>query len=715
MNSGFRNEMWYRVAELRPRLHSGMRISRQRYRGRSWYVLYNPATGRSHRFTPATYALIDAMDGSRTLDELWLGLLDSLGDHAPSQGDVIQLLHQLHAADVLQGGGLPELTETLERRRKQARPAWLRSLLTPMSMRFPLWDPARFLDRTWPLVRWLVSPLGAALWLVCVVPAGLLAARHWNELTDNLADRVLGLENLLLLWLTYPVVKLLHELGHAYAVRRGGGEVHEMGVMLLVFAPVPYVDASSSAAFRSKWTRIGVAAAGIVTELFVAALAMFLWAAAEPGIVRAMAFNVLLLCGASSVLFNANPLLRFDGYYVLCDLIEIPNLAQRANQYLQYLLRRHLYGDHDVPSPAHGRAEAVWMALYSPASWLYRVFITIGIALFIAGKYFFIGVLLALWTIGGMLVVPLAKGLKFLAGQAQFDRQRRRAIGLTVGVVAAVLAFVCFVPMPYTTVAEGVIWTPRNAEVRVETGGFVNRLFVDSGVQVEGGAPLVELRDPELAANLWASEARVEQYEAQYASEMFADRLQAAVTQQTLATERAALERLEARDAGLVAHAGRRGTWHVANPQDLYGRYYEQGALLGFVLSGQSGTIRVVVPQGEADLVRNSTRRIEVRLVDRPWQTFRARLSRDVPAGSDQLPTKALALDGGGPFATDPTDSSGLKTLTRTFQFDLDLLADASDLAFGSRAYVRFEHSAQPIVKQVYHSVRQVLLAHLEV
>jgi putative peptide zinc metalloprotease protein len=707
--------MWYRVAELRPRLHAGLHISRQRYRGRSWYVLHNPATGRSHRFTPATYALIDGMDGSRTLDELWLGLVESLGDHAPSQGDVIQLLHQLHAADVLHVGGLPELNETLERRRKQARPAWVRSLVTPMSMRFPLWDPSRFVNGTWPFVRWLISPLGAALWLAFVLPAAVLAARHWNELTVNLADRVLGLENLLLLWLTYPVVKFLHELGHAYAVRRGGGQVHEMGIMLLVFAPVPYVDASSSSAFRSKWARIGVAAAGILTELFVAALAMFVWAAAEPGIVRAMAFNVLLLCGASSLLFNANPLLRFDGYYVLCDLVEIPNLAQRANQYLQYLFRRHVYRDHEAQSPAHGRAEAVWMGLYAPASWVYRVFITLGIALFIAGKYFFIGVLLALWTVVGMFVVPLAKGVMHLAGQAQFNHQRRRAIGLTSGVVAAILAFVCFVPMPYTTVADGVVWTPRNAEVRVETGGFVDRLFVDGGAEVEPGEPLVELRDPELAANLWASEARVEQYATKYASEMFADRLQAAVTQQTLATERAALERLQARDAGLVAQAGRRGTWRVANPQDLYGRYYEQGALLGFVLSGQSRTIRVVVPQGEADLVRNRTQRIEVRLVDRPWQTFRAKLSRDVPAASDLLPTKALTLDGGGPFATDPRDSSGLKTLTRTFQFDLDLLTDASDLAFGSRAYVRFEHRARPIAAQVYHSVRQVLLAHLEV
>lgn len=713
MSESFRNELWYRVAALRPRLQPHLRISRQRYRGKAWYVLHNPASGRSHRFTPATYALIDGMDGQHTLEELWRRLVDALGDHAPSQGDVIQVLYSLHAADALQAGELPDLHESLERRRKQSRPVWLRSLLTPMALRFPLWDPTRFLTATWPVARWLFSPWAAVLWLAVTVPAGLLALRHWEALTANLADRVLALENLLLLWLTYPVVKFCHELGHAYAVRRGGGEVHEMGIMLLVFAPVPYVDASSSATFRSKWARIGVAAAGILVELFIAALAMLVWVAAEPGLVRALAFNVMLIGGVSSLLFNANPLLRFDGYYILTDLIEVPNLAQRANQYLGWLVQRHAFGEREARSPAHDRAEAFWMALYAPASWLYRVFITLGIALFVAGKYFFVGVVLALWTLATMFVVPAAKGVMFVLGNARLDRVRGRAVGTTAATVAGLVAFVVLVPLPYWTNTHGVVWTPQNAEVRAATGGFVERVFVPGGTEVESGAPLVELRDPELAAELRAREARVEQHATQYALEMFADRLQAAVTAETLATERAALERLEERDVALTALAGRDGTWRVANAEDLVGRHFPQGALLGFVLSDELRTIRVVVPQGEADLVRSHTRRIEVRLADRPGQTFAARLARDVPAGSDQLPSKALTIDGGGPFATDPRDSTGLKTLNRTFQFDLDLADEVADLTFGSRAYVRFEHAPRPLAVQAWHAARQVLLSHL--
>ena len=162
---------------------------------------------------------------------------------------------------------------------------------------------------------------------------------------------MLSAQNLLLLWLVFPVIKLLHELGHAYAAKAGGGEVHEMGMMLLVFMPVPYVDATAAGGFRSKWRRALVGAAGMLVELFIASLCMFVWVLVEPGVMRAVAFNVMLIAGVSTVVFNGNPLLRFDGYYILSDLIEIPNLAH-ARQPVLALPRRAL------PLPAARRGAA---------------------------------------------------------------------------------------------------------------------------------------------------------------------------------------------------------------------------------------------------------------------------------------------------------------------------------------------------------------------
>jgi len=713
MSGPFLSESWYRVAELTPELLPHVRIFRQRFRGRPWYVLQDRASGRVHRFTPATYALIDGMDGTRTVDQLWNGLAESLGDDAPTQDEVIRLLYQLHAADVLQIGALPDLGEVSERRRKHRRQKWMRSIGNPMALRFPLWDPQQFIDRTWPWVRWLWGPVGALLWLGAVGVALVLMAQHWQALTENLADRVLALENLLWLWLTYPLVKLVHELAHAYALKRGNGEVHEMGLMFLVFAPVPYVDASAAAAFPDKWQRIGVSAAGILAEVFLAAIAMFVWLAVEPGAVRAIAFNVMLIGGVSTIVFNANPLLRFDGYYMLQDWLEIPNLGQRSNQYLQYLVKRYLYGADQAISAGHVPGERIWMAGYAPLSWCYRLFVMLGIALFVAAEYFFVGVILAIWSATLMLGWPIAKGFFFVLRDAELDRHRQRALATTFGTLALCGMIAVLVPVPQWSRAEGIVWVPANAEVRAGTSGFVSRVVSGPGQIVAVGDPLIELHDGELLAELAVQRARIEQLQVQLGIERFSDRLRAELTRQTLEAEVAGLQRIERRVADQVALAGRDGQWMVVNAVDLEGRYIGQGSLLGYVVEGVQNAVRVVVDQENVDLVRHSVRRIEVKLVDRPEATFNARLVREVPGASNELPSRALTVDGGGRYAADPRDPQGLKTLARTFQFDLELDFDADDLHFGTRAYVRFEHAPEPLASQLYRVVRQLFLRRL--
>ncbi|MBL8480789.1 MAG: hypothetical protein JNJ60_01230, partial [Rhodocyclaceae bacterium] len=235
------------------------------------------------------------------------------------------------------------------------------------------------------------------------------------------------------------------------------------------------------------------------------------------------------------------------------------------------------------------------------------------------------------------------------------------------------------------------------------------------GATVAAGDALLELSDPDLAADIEVRRAQVQQLEVQVAALAFTNQLKADLTRQSLEAGRAVLERLERRADGLLCQAGRGGLWVVPNAADLEGRYVGQGALIGYVLSGALRTVRVVVTQEEVDLVRAHTRGIALRLADRPELSLRARAVREVPGGSQQLPTRALALEGGGRFATDPRDPSGLNTLARTFQFDLELDTDATDLNFGTRAHVRFEHAPQALAIQLYRHLRQLFLAHLAV
>ena len=383
MSDSFFSPSWYRVAELKPRLRSHAQLHRHEYRGRVWYILQDLAGGKSHRFSPAAWRFIGLMDGRLTVQELWDAVSRDSGDDAPTQDEVIRLLGQLHAADALICDVMPDSEELFRRFGKHERMKLKQRLWTPLAVRFPLFDPEQFLERSYPGVRFLFSWFGAVLWLAVVGTGAVMAASHWGDLTEGIVDRALTPQNLVLLWFVYPLVKALHELGHGYAAKYAGGEVHEIGIMLLVLVPVPYVDVSSTWGVRDKRKRMLVGAAGIAVELFLGALAMFVWLNAESGAVHAIAYNVMLISGVSTLLFNGNPLLKFDGYYVLSDAIEIPNLATRSNKYLGYLIQRYLFGLKNADSPAETRGERVWFVIYGIAAFLYRMFIMFVIILYI--------------------------------------------------------------------------------------------------------------------------------------------------------------------------------------------------------------------------------------------------------------------------------------------------------------------------------------------
>jgi len=492
MEKSFYSPSWYRVADLKPRLRSHACVHRQHFRGQLWYVLQDPISGRFHRISPAAYFIISLMNGTRTVREVWQLACSRLGDDVLTQDETIRLLSQLHQVDVLHADVPPDIGELSERAVRVRRRKLALSLLNPMAIRLPLFDPDRFLTVTMPLVRPLFSWVGGVI-VACVIGyALLLAALHWPQLTDNIVDRVLVAQSLLLLIVTYPVVKAFHELGHAYAVKRWGGEVHELGVMFLVFMPVPYVDASGSSAFREKWRRVMVGGAGIVVELTLAALALFIWLDVEEGLTRAFAFNVMLIGGVSTILFNGNPLLRFDGYYILMDLLEIPNLADRSKRYIGYLVLRYVFGIRDATSPATAPGEPFWFVCFGTASFIYRIFILSLIVLLVATKFFIVGVVLAIWSGIMMIGVPLARGTWFLFGSAALGRQQKRAIAVCSGAVAAAALFLLAFPIPYRTIVEGVVWTPGEAGVFARTEGTVVALLHEPNTEVSLGTALIK-------------------------------------------------------------------------------------------------------------------------------------------------------------------------------------------------------------------------------
>jgi putative peptide zinc metalloprotease protein len=706
---------WYRVERLKPRLRGHIRLQRQQYRGQIWYVLHDLSTDRFHRFSPTAHVVIGLMDGQRTIHEVWEAANAQLGDDGPTQDEVIQLLSQLHAADVLVADILPNTAELARRAAQLARRKTISGWFNLFAFRIPLWDPDRFLSRLAPFVKPLLGRGTFALWLLVVGIGMFTAGMHWADLAQDFFDQALAPQNVILLWLLFPVLKMAHELGHGLVTKAFGGEVHELGVMIMVFTPVPYVEASAAWAFRSKWQRILVGAAGMMVELVLASIALAIWLHTEPGRAHLLAYNTILIAGASTVLFNANPLLRFDGYYMLMDFLEIPNLKSRANRYFEYLSERYVLAQQDAQLPTATPGERTWFVLYGVASAAYRVLVVVGILFFLGDRFPFVAILFAGLTAATMIVLPLSKGAIFLFSNPRLRLVRVRAIATVAVLLILLVGLVGFVPLPFHTMAEGVVWLPENAFVRAGVDGFIERVLVQPGVRVRADEVLVICRNPELATRLKVLDAQLEELEARRREQAPSDRVKTEILEEEIRFTARARDEAASRVSRLTIRSQRDGVFVVPTVQDLPGRFLHQGDLVAHVVEVDTLTVRAVVDQWDIDLVRHHLMDIQVRLAERVGDIVFAQLQRVVPAAVNELPSAALGAEGGGRLPMDPKDSKGLKALQRVFLVDLVMADDAHVINAGGRVHVRFSHEPLTLSEQGVRYLRQLFLTRFNV
>jgi putative peptide zinc metalloprotease protein len=452
----------------------------------------------------------------------------------------------------------------------------------------------------------------------------------------------------------------------------------------------------------------------MLVELLVAAIAMQVWLSVQPGAVRAVAFNTMLIAGVSTVFFNGNPLLRYDAYYMLMDWLEMPNLASRSNRYLGYLVERYAFGLDGVKSPLTARGEAPWFVFYAVASFFYRMLVMVVIALFIASQYFVVGLVLALWALTATVLWPLVKKIGYLFTAERLAGQRGRALAAAAAATAAVILLLGVVPVPYRTLAQGVVTTPEESWVRAAVAGVIVEVLVPSNARVAAGMPLVRLADPVLSVRVKVLEAQLAEVEARYDAALTTDRVAAATLR---AEQRLAQERLDAAAADereLVVLSPVDGVFLLPRPAaDMPGAFVQRGDTWLCCGSGHA-MVRVVVPK-EASPVRERTTAVAVRFAESLERSARRRVVRS-PAATSDLPSSALSLAGGGGFATDPRAANAETAFASLFRFDLELGAETAGAPrLGGRAYVRFDHGVAPLASQWYLRLRQLLLERLDV
>ena len=714
MNDALHSPHWYRVAPLKPRLNDQVEIHRHDYRGQIWYLLENTTSGRSHRFNPAAYRFIGLMDGERSIEHIYKLLIEDDEDSAPGQGEIIDLLGNLYTADLLKSGALADAGELFDRQSQMRNRKFAQRFANPVALRVALWDPEKFLNRHFNKVGWVFTKWTGQLWMLLLIYAATEAAQNWDRISHHFEINALTPYNLLLIFLLYPPIKFIHELGHAFSAKLEGGEVHEMGITFLLFVPVPYVNVSAATHFRSRYKRILVSAAGIMVESFIAALGLLLFLAAQPGLVQNIGFNIFLIGGVSSLFFNGNPLLKYDGYYMLADAVGIPNLYQRSAQYWQYLAQRYLFGMREALSPVSAPGEAAWFALYSPLSLAYRLGILWFIITIVTAKFFYLGVVLVVWLVGMQILLPLYKALLFVLASPALQAKRNRALTASGLLAAVVVALVGFFPLPSYSVNQGVVWQPDEVHLRARHGGFVETLLVDNHQPVTEGTPILRLSDPFLRSEAKIASARVEELTSRYRASRADNHFEAGIVGDDLQVAESELDYILDKAEQMSVNAFKNGRLFLLEADDLPGRYVQKGDLLGYILDDEKPTVRMVVNQQNIGLLQDRVVDIKVRFATDPGTEFDADILRQAPEATNRLPSMALATTGGGPFVVTAADE-GMKTLEKVFMVDLEPDFRGHEIPLGTRAWVRVDHGSEALATQWYRRLRQVFLRQFNV
>ena len=575
---------------------------RQIYDGQPYWVVKDPLSLRYYRFNREEYFIIDQLREGVTLTQLKQAHRDEFKSDLLTNSEIAQFVSRLTSMNLLIMTH-PNRDELLFRNAKKRRRALFKSRFTNfLFFKVPVYDPDKLFERMISHLRFIWTGTFFFFYLLLLALALGLLVDRWQDFVSMVNTSFFTIRNFPVLLAVIYLIKALHEFGHGLTCKNYNGEVHEMGWLFLVFNPFLYCNITDSWTFPSKAQRLLVTAAGMMTEILFAALAAIVWYFTDqPGFVHALAFNVVIACSVSTVLFNANPLLKFDGYYILMDLIEVPNLRQRSTDFLRNAFVKHVLGGRADQMPEEHRFRYVF-PLYAVAAYIYRWFILFAILFVLYSllenlRLVWLGRALVTFSAVTMIVYPLANS------GARIARQRT-ALGISnvrlltlLAVVTICLAGVIFWPLDQHVTLNFILEPAQMQWVRTEVDGTLTwEPHVSEGVWLESDAletsilgrldnPELLLEEKQRSAEIQQAKLTVEQYRK---SGLNAQAAQASERLETLTSD---LTRIRTQLAALTVRTPLAG--EVLSPdrlmKEVQGRYLPQGAPL--LLIGDSSAL----------------------------------------------------------------------------------------------------------------------------
>jgi putative peptide zinc metalloprotease protein len=702
---------------------------RQHYQGRTYWVVKDPVGLQYFRFQEEEFAILQMLDGTVSMDEIKERFEDEYPPQKITLDELQQFLGMLHRSGLVVAGVSGQGRQLRLRRDKRKRQQLLQTMGNILCIRFKGIDPERLLNWLYPYCRWFFSLPMAAIFITMALTALLLVIVEFDVFRSKLPEfhQFFNMHNAFLLAFTLGITKIFHEFGHGLACKHFGGECHEMGIMVLVLTPCLYCNVSDSWMLPSKWQRAMIGAAGMYVEIVIASICTFIWWFSTPGLLNNLCLNAMFICSLSTVIFNGNPLLRYDGYYILADLVEIPNLRQKATTILSRKLGQWCLGLEMPDDPFLPQSNQILFAVYSIAAAIYRWFIAISICWFLY-KLFesyhlkFVGQMVVAASLWALFFTPLYQLGKFFYVPGRLDKVKKARMYATLGILAALVSVVIFLPLPNSVLATFEIQARDAEPVYAEVPGKLTLIDTKPGYQVEAGTKLGQMQSIDLEQEIAKLSMSIAHYRTRLdnlrrqgysdpraVSEIppVKEALQSALDQLDKKQEDLNRLCLKAPIAGTVLPPpltqrrddpeGHLPTWSgTPLEKENLGAFLQEGALFCQIGDPRKLEAIVVIDQADRNLIRKG-QRVEIKIDELPHDTFSSHVA-EIAESELKVSPQRLSSKSGGELATKTDPNSGVeRPMSTSYQARVPLDDPSGLMRLGLRGTARIHTDWLPL------------------
>ncbi len=666
---------------LKVKLRPDLIVQPQFYEGMTHYVIKDPIALKYFRFKVEEYFLLQQFDGKQTLQDVKRAFERKYRPQTITVDDLLRFASQLHEAGIALIDS-PDQAQALVRRRKknQWKKVW-QFFANILYIKIPVVDPEKMLTGMYPYFRWIYTKGFIAFSVGMMLAALTLVASQWSTFSARLPDfqSFFNWRTIFYFWISLAIIKIIHEFGHGLTAKHFGGEVHEMGMLFLVLTPALYCDVTDSWLLPSKWKRIWISAAGIYVECFLASIATFLWWNTEQGLLNSLCLATMFICSVNTILFNANPLLRYDGYYVMSDYLEIPNLRIKSTQFFAYLFQEKVLGL-EIPVQSYmPRSRRTLFVLYAICSYVYRWVVTFSILYFLSQflrpyKLQSVSYMIAGGSLVPLLGMPLYQGVKFIRQPGRMRKVKKVRAGVFAAVAVAVVTGVLLIPTPLRVQGTLVLTAARPTEIYAEVPGRLETINVKDGDWVKEGDILATLSNPEkwLEYHQLLEQSETNHIKGVIYGSSSETRAQSKQHFKTESDLEPAITKVSDQIAKLKLTAPRDGRVMGVPNKETRGQHLKPGKPLMEIGDPRKLEAHMILDQSDVDLFRQGDEGNKatawVKVYGTSETTWKSYVSETALRSRDEIPNE-LTTNSGGEIASKQDPKTGVnKPLTAVFE-----------------------------------------------